>query len=44
MEGESSTKTLLHWYKVNGVISRKAAVFLLTVKRDVQVIGATEEN
>jgi len=44
MEGARSTKTLLHGFKVDGVISRKAAVFPLTIKRDVQVFGATEEN
>ena len=44
MEGESSTKTLLNGYKVDGFISRKAAVYLLIIKRDVQVFGATEEN
>ena len=44
MEGENSTKTLLRGYEVYGVISRKAAFFLLTIKRDVQVFGAIEEN
>jgi hypothetical protein len=44
MEGESSTKILLHECKVHGVTSRMAAVFLLILKRDVQLFVATEEN